>query len=164
MVILGVYIVAYTLRIYLMNYFKFTRGPNGGANNKNYFAVEQLTASAWIYGLVGAALLSPGSSPGSVSVAQTIFEPHPLWGWAALAGIPFGLSAFFSVFLFMFEGRTSTFSGLANRLSSLLAGTISTLLFAFFFGGNWPKPVDWGAFTLLILAVACLWRAESRKT
>ena len=45
-----------------------------------------------------------------------------------LSGIPYGAVAFFSVFIFMFQGRTATFAGLVNRLTSLIAGTTATLL------------------------------------
>ena len=95
--------------------------------------------------------------------SSVVQSPPAAWAVAALIGLPFGLSAFFSAFLFLFAGRTSTFSGLVNRLSSLLAGTAATLLFAFFFGGAWPKALDWVSLSLILLAVALLWRAETRE-
>ncbi|RZA06570.1 MAG: hypothetical protein EOP11_09985 [Proteobacteria bacterium] len=107
--ILGIYILGYAARIYLMNYFKFTRSEAALATNKNYFAVEQLSASFWI---------------------------------------------------FMFQGRTSTFAGLVNRLTSLVAGTFATLLFALFFAGKWPKPLDWISLGFILVAVLFLARAE----
>jgi len=54
----------------------------------------------------------------------------------------FGAAAFFSVFLFMFKGRTATFAGLVNRLTSLVAGTTSTVIFYFAFQGRFPKPTS----------------------
>lgn len=164
--ILGIYLVSYALRIYFMNYFKFTRGSAPGAglhtpDKKNYFAVEQLAASFWIFGFVGVALLFP--VPGGEPVAGAIMNPHPQWGWALLAGVPFGVGAFFSAFLFLFEGRTATFSGLANRLSSLLAGVASTLLFALYYGGKWPKNEDWASLLLILVAVGLLAREELQR-
>ncbi len=157
--ILGVYLVSYALRLYFMGYFKFTRTGTHTADKKNYFAVEQLAASFWIFGFVGLALLFP--IPGGEGIARAIREPHPQWLFAFLfAGIPFGIGAFFSAFLFLFEGRTATFSGLANRLSSLLAGVASTLLFAAFLGGHYPKPEDWLSLALVLSAVALLTKAE----
>lgn len=168
--ILTAYIVAYAIRIYLMNYFKVTRGPGRSASNLNYFAVEQLSASFWIFGFLAALALAPGlfaglpeSSRGAAEyVYGTLRDPPSAWPWIALFSVPFGVSAFFSVFLFMFEGRTSTFAGLVNRLCSLLAGTASTLLFAIAFGGKWPSPIDWIAFTLILVAVTFLARAEMK--
>lgn len=162
LVILGTYISAYTLRIYFMNYFKFTRDRSHTADKKSYFAVEQLAASVWIFGFAGLALFLP--VPGGEGVARAITEPHPQWAGAFAAGIPFGIGAFFSAFLFLFEGRTATFSGLANRLASLLAGTVATLLFAAFFGGKLPKPEDWVAFALLLVAVGLLAKEEMSRS
>lgn len=168
MSILTVYICAYAIRIYLMNYFKFTRKGGIQANNQNFFAIEQLSASVWIFGFVFLAGFFPALFSSWPQSAQTgiqqftlaIQYPPPLWLWVVLAGVPFGFSAFFSVFLFMFEGRTSTFSGLVNRLSSLLAGTFSTLLFALIFSGNWPKATDWISLGLILCAVGFLAKAE----
>jgi hypothetical protein len=83
---------------------------------------------------------------------------------AMLSGIPYGLIAFFSVFLFMFQGRTATFAGLVNRLTSLLAGTASTLLLAWWFGLKPPSVPDWVSFGFILVAVAFLSRAEKRRT
>lgn len=160
--ILGTYIAAYSLRIYFMNYFKFTRDRSHTADKKNYFAVEQLAASVWIFGFAGLSLLAP--VPGGEAVATAITSPHPDWTLAFLAGVPFGIGAFFSAFLFLFEGHTATFSSLANRLASLLAGTVATLLFALFFGGRVPRMEDWLAFALLLAAVALLTKEEMAQS
>ena len=49
--------------------------------------------------------------------------------WTAIfSGIPFGIVAFFSVFIFLFRGRTATFAGLVNRLTSLLSGPWKIIL------------------------------------
>jgi len=161
--ILGIYLVSYSLRLYFMNYFKFTRSPNHTAEKKNYFAVEQLVASFWIFGFVGLAFFFP--IPGGAPIANAITSPHPQWLSALLlAGVPFGIGAFFSAFLFLFEGRTATFSALANRLSSLLAGVASTLLFAFFYAGKWPKNEDWASLALVLIAVALLAKAETQNS
>jgi drug/metabolite transporter (DMT)-like permease len=80
-----------------------------------------------------------------------------------LAGTAYGLVAFFSVFIFMYKGRTATFAGLVNRLTSLVAGTAATLIFAVVFGGKLPKPADWVSLGFILVAVAFLARAERRR-
>ena len=163
--ILGVYVASYAFRLYCMNYFKFMRAPGAGASNKNYFAIEQLSAALWVFGFVGLLAAVPGifpAHPALAEFARALGNPPPGWKLAVLCGLPFGLAAFFSVFLFMFQGRTSTFAGLVNRLTSLLAGTAATLAFAFFFGGKWPKAIDWASLLLILAAVALLARAEMK--
>ena len=80
-----------------------------------------------------------------------------------LAGTAYGLVAFFSVFIFMYKGRTATFAGLVNRLTSLVAGTAATLIFAVVFGGKLPKPADLVSLGFILVAVAFLARAERRR-
>ncbi|MEK7690091.1 MAG: hypothetical protein AAB425_03630, partial [Bdellovibrionota bacterium] len=67
------------------------------------------------------------------------------------------------VFLFLFKGKSATFAGLVNRLTSLLAGTTSTLLIAAFFGGALPSLSDWGAFGLVMISVSLLAWSESSR-
>ncbi|NUM88596.1 MAG: hypothetical protein HUU37_05265 [Bdellovibrionales bacterium] len=155
--ILGSYMLAYAIRIYLMNRFKFTRSPASSSNNLSYFAVEQFTASGLMFGAVGAALAFPEFLP---VLRETVETPPDGWRWAAVSGISFGASAFFSVFLFMFKGRSSTFAGLTNRLASLIAGTIATVISAAFFYGDYPKPLDWLSLALILVAVCFLADAE----
>ena len=83
--------------------------------------------------------------------------------WEILGGTAFGIVAFFSVFLFMFKGRTATFAGLANRLTSLVAGTTATLIFHYAFGGNFPKPQDWISLIFIFIAVGFMTRAEKKR-
>src|SRR5262245_24819035 len=54
--ILGSYIVAYGLRIYIMNYYKNTRAAGVRMNDKAFFAIEQMSAFTTIV-LVSALLL-----------------------------------------------------------------------------------------------------------
>src|SRR5207249_4900259 len=82
---------------------------------------------------------------------------------AILAGLPYGLVAFFSVFIFMFKGRTATFAGLVNRLTSLVAGTTATVLCALLFRLNFPKAQDWASLGLILVAVWFLSRAEQKR-
>jgi len=96
-----------------------------------------------------------------LTFAQAAHHLDPI---AVLSGVPFGVVAFFSVFLFMFQGRTATFAGLVNRLTSLLAGTTSTLLLAWWFGLKPPTVPDWASFGFILVAVAFLSRAEKRRT
>ena len=81
-----------------------------------------------------------------------------------IAGIPYALVAFFSVFIFMFEGRTATFAGLVNRLTSLLAGTTATILLWVLFKQKFPSIQDWVSAGFILVAVYFLTRAERRRT
>lgn len=189
MAILGAYIVAYMFRIYIMNYFKNTRGKGVPQDNNGFFAVEQMSASVVMAGVALVVFFSPylfgigapgGASASAgdaasftfrgwyqqwvVSFREAILDPRPLWGWAILIGMVYGLVAFVSVFIFMFKGRTATFAGLVNRLTSLVAGTASTVAFWKIFGGKAPKGEDWVSLGLIIVAVGFLTIAERRRS
>jgi hypothetical protein len=164
MAILGAYIVAYSLRIYIMNYYKNTRGKDAPQDNQGFFAIEQIAASATMVALGALVFFSPGlfgwQDERVADFRAAVVAPDPI---ALLSGIPFGLVAFFSVFLFMFKGRTATFAGLVNRLTSLVAGTVATLLMAFVFGTRLPSGKDWLSLGFILVAVAFLSRAERRR-
>ncbi|HCV42991.1 MAG TPA: hypothetical protein DGH68_05870 [Bacteroidetes bacterium] len=168
MIILGSYIVAYAIRIYIMNYYKNTRPKGMKLDNNGFFAIEQIAATTTML-LVGYALFkSPdwfdSVNPQIVLFRNSIASPVPLWGWAVVAGFAYGLVAFFSVFIFMFKGRTATFAGLVNRLTSLVAGTTATIVWWFGFGGKFPKVQDWLSLVFILVAVWFLSRAEKRRT
>lgn len=94
---------------------------------------------------------------------KSFTNPVPRYGSAMFWGCAYGIVAFFSVFLFMFKGRTATFAGLVNRLTSLVAGTFSTLLFALIWGGKWPEIIDWISLFFIFIAVGFLSRAEKKR-
>jgi drug/metabolite transporter (DMT)-like permease len=168
MAILGSYIVAYTIRIYIMNYYKNTRTQGGPQDNKGFFAIEQFAAAGTLFVIAILVFSAPqlfGWNPPQVDVyRRAILEPRPLWGWAFASGIFYGLVAFVSVFIFMFKGRTATFVGLANRLTSLVAGTVATLVFHFAFGGKAPSVEEWFSLGLIFAAVFFLARAEHKRS
>jgi len=161
---LGAYIGAYAVRLYLMNYFKNTRKGEAQMDNTGYFAVEQLSASAVIFGAMGIVWLGVQSWGWAdvrlVMTHDAVAAPDPL---AIASGLPYGLVAFFSVFLFMFKGRTATFAGLVNRLTSLLAGTTATLILAWFWRQRPPVATEWVSFFFILVAVAFLTRAEQKR-
>jgi hypothetical protein len=167
-IILGSYILAYTIRIYIMNYYKNTRAKGVKLDNNGFFAIEQITASAVMFAVGYMLYKSPEWSETAnaqlLLFRAAIADPRPMWGWAIVAGIAFGLVAFFSVFIFMFKGRTATFAGLVNRLTSLVAGTAATLLSYFAFAGKFPKVQDWVALVFILVAVGFLSRAEKKRT
>ena len=168
MTILTSYIVAYGIRIYIMNYFKNTRTKGVPYDNKGFFAVEQLSASTTMLLATIAVLffMTPDLANPKDFVAnfQSAFStPHEQWFKAALAGVPYGIGAFFSVFLFMFKGRTATFAGLVNRLTSLIAGTIATLIVFFLMKQKPPKPEDWVALVIIFIALWFLGRSEKKR-
>ncbi len=163
--ILGSYIIAYAIRIYLMNYFKNTRREGVKQDNAGFFGVEQLAASVTLILAAGVLWKLADSGVGGQASAfrEALLHPHPAWSGAMLAGTSFGIVAFFSVFIFMFQGRTATFAGLVNRLTSLMAGTVATLAFAGFFGGKYPKVTDWVSLAFILMAVVCLTQAERSR-
>ena len=163
--ILGSYVVAYAIRIYVMNYFKNTRAPGVDQDNRGYFAIEQIAASLTM-ALVVAFVAGPAAwlgwnDPRLADLRNALHHPDPA---AILSGIPYGLVAFFSVFIFMLRGRTATFAGLVNRLTSLIAGTVSTLLLFWLFRSAAPKPADWMSLAFILVAVGFLAAAERRRT
>lgn len=161
---LVLYVVAYAIRIYIMNYYKNTRTEVGRGDNRGFFGVEQAFASLGI--LAAAAVIAIGVYGGgwvetrSVEVAGAMAVPRAN---VVAAGIPFGLAAFFSVFLLMFKGRPATFATLVNRLASLMAGTVATLILWKAFGGKSPKPSEWASLACVLVAVGFLTWAELRR-
>lgn len=166
--ILGSYIVAYSFRIYLMNYYKNTRAKGVKLDNNGFFAIEQIAASFTM--LIAAYVLfnSPewfsNVSAQLITFRDSIANAHSMWTLAVVAGFAYGILAFFSVFIFMFKGRTATFAGLVNRLTSLVAGTTATLVSYFAFSGRFPSTQDWIALVFILIAVAFLTRAEKKRT
>jgi hypothetical protein len=166
--ILGSYIVAYSIRIYIMNYYKNTRAAGIKLDNKGFFAIEQITATVAMVA-TGYLLFHGTDWFGSASMYLEQFHasfvtPHVQWPWGVIAGLAYGMVAFFSVFIFMFKGRTATFAGLVNRLTSLVAGTTATLASFFLFGGHFPKVQDWLSLVFILIAVAFLSRSEKKRT
>jgi hypothetical protein len=164
-VVLGVYVGAYAIRIYIMNYFKNTRGKGVPLDNKGFFAIEQITACVTMVAIV-AFLYFASPAFGWVAKPLTDFRSameHPT-ALAILSGLPYGVLAFFSVFIFMFKGRTATFAGLVNRLTSLLAGTTATLVMHFAFGAKLPSLQDWLSVAFILVAVWFLARAEKMRS
>lgn len=144
MVILLSYIVAYSFRIYIMNYYKNTRSPGVKLDNKGFFAIEQITATTVLVAATLTVIFSSSLDARQIIVFRdSSTEAHPLWKDGILAGLAYGMVAFFSVFIFMYRGRTVTFAGLVNRLTSLVDRTAATLIFALRCGGKYPKQQDW---------------------
>jgi hypothetical protein len=166
--ILSSYILAYTVRIYIMNYYKNTRTEKGSQmNNKTFFAIEQIAASVFMLVAGFLFFFAPqlfGLNLPQIEVFKSaIVSPKPIWPLAIISGVAFGIVAFFSVFLFMFKGRTATFAGLVNRLTSLIAGTAATLVSYLIFSGKLPSKEDWFSLGLIFVAVAFLSRSEKRR-
>jgi hypothetical protein len=188
--ILSSYILAYAIRIYIMNYYKNTRGKGMKLDNKWFFSIEQIAACTTMV-VVALFLFHAPRHFGWENTQLKLFRgaftnPRPLWSWAILAGMAYGMVAFFSVFIFMFKGRTATFAGLVNRLTSLVAGTTSTLvfyfaflcgvllvhpasskigslIFLFAFKGSFPKTQDWVSLAFILIAVGFLYGAERKR-
>jgi len=168
MTIFSSYVVAYTIRIYIMNYYKNTRGKGVKQDNKAFFGVEQIAACVTLCLVTLVIFFLPVSIGGDIEQVQVvraaISEPHEKWVGATLAGMAFGIVAFFSVFIFMFKGRTATFAGLVNRLTSLVAGTVATVYFWLVYNSaKKPKTEDWYSLGFILVAVAFLTMSERRR-
>jgi hypothetical protein len=164
MTILGSYIVAYSIRLYIMNFYKNTRAKGVAQDNKGFFAIEQLAASGTMLA-IGALLFFGRGAFGWSDFRIVAFDEairHPDLA-AVVSGLPYGVVAFFSVFIFMFKGRTATFAGLVNRLTSLVAGTAATLILFFVFHTKFPTAQDWISLLFIFVAVYFLSRAEQRR-
>lgn len=164
MTIMGFYVGAYAIRIYIMNFFKNTRAKGVPLDNQGFFFVEQISASIT---MVAIALLVYFGASAFGWTAKAVTDFHVAVespdATAMLSGIPYGIIAFFSVFIFMFKGRTATFAGLVNRLTSLLAGTTATLVMYFIFKAKFPSIQDWVSVAFILIAVWFLTRAEKRR-
>jgi hypothetical protein len=165
--ILSAYIAAYLVRIYIMNYYKNTRPKGAPLDNEGFFGVEQIAAS---FAMIIFAFLAYNATDWFGTTAKqvvlfhdAIAHPHPGWMLSASSGLAFGTVAFFSVFIFMFKGRTATFAGLVNRLTSLIAGTMATLIVYLSFGGKLPKVQDWVSLGFILVAVGFLTVAERKR-
>ncbi len=170
MVVFSAYIVSYAIRIYIMNYYKNTRPHDSKKdNNKSFFAIEQIasttTLSVVVIAIILFAKLGGVTGDRITPFVDAIFQPVAHWWyWAMIVGSAFGIVAFFSVFIFMFKGRTATFAGLVNRLTSLIAGTVSTVIFAVAFGGRFPVMIDWISLLFIIIAIAFIAFAEKKRS
>jgi hypothetical protein len=174
MIILSSYIVAYAIRIYIMNYFKNTRPKGVKQDNKGYYAIEQFSA-AFVMIIVATLVfflpelfgLNKFFIQGSTNILffyrKAFIDPLSVWPTAILAGTAFGAVSFFSVFIFMYKGRTATFAGLVNRLTSLVAGTFSTLMFCATCRGAFPKIMDWLSLLFILIAVGFITKAEKKR-
>lgn len=166
--ILVSYIVAYALRIYIMNYYKNTRPKKAPLNNAAFLGIEQISAGVAMVVISMLIYHSPGWfgwQVGQIEAFRQAFQnPHSAWVAASVSGIPFGVLAFFSLFIFMFKGRTATFAGLTNRLTSLMAGTAATLLFHWIWRGPAPAVEDWLSLGLILVAVGFLAVGERKRT
>jgi len=163
--VLAAYIVAYSVRLYWMNYFKLTRRAGPSLDNRGYFAIEQVAASVTMavcaLALIGGTRAFGWTDPRLVELSREAARPDLS---AVLSGIPYGLVAFVSVFLFMFPGRTATFAGLVNRITSLLAGITGTLLLTTWFGLKPPGMADWVSLGFVGIAVVLLGRVEATRS
>ncbi len=151
--ILGLYLAAYSIRIYIMNIYK-NDGVALRLENRSFFTIEQF--GSVIAMLLGASIFVITST---AEMRTRLSGPQLL---PMLSGLPYAGVAFFSVFIFMFRGRTATFAGVLNRLISLSAGTVSTLILAWLFGFPSPSTKDWVSFFWVVVATGLLAASELR--
>ncbi|OGR97678.1 MAG: hypothetical protein A2016_02980 [Elusimicrobia bacterium GWF2_62_30] len=169
MTILTAYLTAYSIRIYIFNYYKNTRKKDAIYDTKGFFAVEQiastigiLIAGTILFYSVDLAIADPKGF--GYQFKDSLVNTPALWKEGVLSGIPFGFAAFFSVFLFMFKGRTATFAGLVNRVTSLVAGTVATLVVWWLIAGQKPPAMeDWFGLAAIFGAIYFMGKAEQKR-
>lgn len=163
LMIMAFYVTAYAIRIYVMNYFKNEAGAVK-VDNRAFFTVEQVWAMFWM-GLSVVVLCAFAGRGGFSTGPLSEFRFHVLHPklLPLLSGVAYAGVAFFSVFIFMLRGRTATFAGVVNRLTSLFAGTTSTLILSLGFGSRLPTPIEWTSLIWIGVATALLARAELKN-
>ncbi|MFA6584814.1 MAG: hypothetical protein WCS77_11005, partial [Elusimicrobiaceae bacterium] len=85
MTILTSYLIAYSIRIYIMNYYKNTRPKGAPQDNQGFFAIEQIAASlttitvaVWVF-----TCLCPDDPKSFIALfQQNLSNPPQAWGWA----------------------------------------------------------------------------------
>lgn len=163
-VVLTVYFLAYLVRIYIMNRSKLLGVGGKNLDSKLYFAWEQFFSFAVLVVVVSGILFYSNTpqlnalEPHSIiaSAVLAFKNPHFLWGWAAVSGLPYAIIAFVSVFLFLFPNKTATFTGVLNRSVSLMGGTVSSIVLALLWGGSWPPLEDWVSLGFISAAILLL--------
>jgi hypothetical protein len=166
-ILMGFYFLAYLVRLYIMNRAKLLGIAGKSLDQRLYFGVEQLFASGFLFLLGTLFFIFEFTATGStgklgLDFYNTIASPHPSWLSASIAGTPYGFVALFSVFLFLYPGKSATFTGVTNRLVSLIGGTASSLILFAFFGAPFPPKEDWVALGFILGAIALL--ASGGKT
>ena len=157
MITMCLYIFPYSFRIYILSRFKTK------VDHRAIFGIEQIFAFFTVLLVAGTflCLFYTGWKPTQLVDFARGFESPSLT--AILIGVPFGVGAFFSVFLFLFKHGTATFNITLNRLTSLMAGTIATLIFYFVFQGKAVKIQDWIALIFVLVAIGFLAWAGTRR-
>lgn len=158
MVTMGIYIIPYSIRIYILSRFKLK------ADHKALFGIEQLFAAFTVITAVTIFLLlfHAGWKPQQlVDFTAGFYNPTLI---AIIIGMPFGIGAFFSVFLYLYKGGTATFNITLNRLTSLIGGTTATLIFHYAFGGKAIKAQNWAALGVIFIAIGFLTWAGKRRS
>ena len=158
MITMGFYIIPYSIRIYILSRLKLK------ADHKALFGIEQLFAAVTVLIAVTTFFLvfKAGWQPQQlVDFTRGITNPSLI---AIIIGMPFGVGAFFSVFLFLYKGGTATFNITLNRLTSLIGGTTATLIFHYAFGGKAIKVHNWVALAVIFIAIGFLAWSGKRRT
>ncbi|GEM_PF-3833129 len=152
--VLGSYVTTYGIRILIMQVKKEQM------DNLGFFAAEQAFAALTMIVMATVAVVSGTEKFGFGDFRRAVFTENWL---AIVGGLPYGLVAIPSVRIYMFKGRTSTFSVLANRLPSLAAGLFAGV--AVWLIWNLARPGNWSLIGLGLIVVASyfLVKAEQKR-
>ena len=162
MVTMGFYIVPYGIRLYIMSLSKSKGKLN--VEEKAFFGIEQVFAAITVVVLstfvIMLVLKGGWQAEQAVSFANGFSNPSLL---GIAVGIPFGIAAFPSVFLYLYKGGTATFNTTINRLTSLVAGMTASLAFSLIFSLPYDKAHQWYAMIVIFIAIGFLGWAGKRR-
>ena len=158
------YVGAYAVRQYIMALYK-EKNKGESYDMVAFFGAEQYWAfmSTLLFATVVFGAVALGWQNPQAKVAFEAFRSTD--GVAVLSCLPYGLIAFVSVFIFMFEAGSATFNVAINRFTSLMAGFTATLVAHVWLKQRWLRDPEEIAFGILVFGFLFLfWAAFRRKS
>lgn len=158
------YIVPYGFRVYIMSRSKLKIDHRAYIGYENYVSTTTVVlASVAVITAVKLGWWDLPQAVGYTAGCEMMMTGSRLV-WAAIAvGVFYGLVMFPSVFLYLHKKGSATFNVTVNRLTSLVAGTVATLIYWIGFDGKPVKAIDWIALGIIVTAVLFLALASKMR-
>lgn len=157
------YIVPYGFRVYIMSRSKLK------IDHRAYIGYEQYVATIVVVLASAAVIIAVKlgwNLPQAVgyTAGYDMMVTESKFAWAAIGvGVLYGLVMFPSVFLYLHKKGSATFNVTVNRLTSLIAGTVATLIYWIGFGGKPVETIDWIALGIIVTAILFLGLASKMR-
>jgi len=155
---LGVYVLAYVVRLTMMSKFAKRAGAEGA---RRFFYEEQMVATPVLVLMLLTASLMPGSVGDALREGWTFLAMPALLGLLVLTGVLSQGSGFFGG-LVLVDARESSFTVPINRAASLIAGALSGVLLFAIGLDRAPRLGELIASVILVVVVSMLGYGESR--